>query len=260
MVVWSVTDEAIRLAVSILRSSSRGSSFWSINHLRLSKTVLARTGSSRSGSKCSANRKSLLGKCDCRAARTRLLVYCGDYKCAHSVVVNPTAGASAIAHPGRQNRCALQEIKMSACAFRRGKPKKRKAPPLPTTGPTGSKRPPLRRTFAATIKRPSGHAAGQEAADRNPDRAPHRPYHGPAGAIWFSDYSIAGDVDPLAPEPYAVVAVLQFPMTSATTEPSASEQHGPFPLLRLSNHGMSAASVVNLTHNQHLAACVASQL
>src|SRR5262245_10344370 len=58
----------------------------------------------------------------------------------------------------------------------------------------------------------SRHAAGQEAADRNPDRAPHWPYHGPAGAIWFSDHGIVGDVDPLAPEPYAVVAVLRFPI------------------------------------------------
>jgi hypothetical protein len=41
MVDWSVRVEAIRLAVSILRSSSRGSSLWSIDHLRLSKTFLA---------------------------------------------------------------------------------------------------------------------------------------------------------------------------------------------------------------------------
>ena len=80
---------------------------------------------------------------------------------------------------------------------------------------------------------------GRKQRNEIPDRARHRPYHGPAGAIWFSDHSIVGNLDPLAPEPYAVVAVLDSQSTSATTEPSALEQHGPFPLLRLSNHGLS---------------------
>ena len=36
---------------------------------------------------CSAHRKSLSGKCGNRGP-TRLIVYCGDYKCAHSVIID----------------------------------------------------------------------------------------------------------------------------------------------------------------------------
>jgi hypothetical protein len=40
-----------------------------------------------------ANRKSLSGKCGSQAP-TRLLIYCQDYRCAHSVTVDaqPVAG------------------------------------------------------------------------------------------------------------------------------------------------------------------------
>src|SRR6267142_600636 len=59
---------------------------------------------------------------------------------------------------------------------------------------------------------PLDHAAGQEAADRNPGCPFYRPHHGPAGAIWHGDDSIVGHVDPLALEPDAIMTVLRFPI------------------------------------------------
>src|SRR3989440_6532142 len=56
------------------------------------------------------------------------------------------------------------------------------------------------------------HAAGQKAADRNPERVFDRPHHGPAGAIWHGDDGIVGHVDPSALEPDAIMTVLGFPI------------------------------------------------
>src|ERR1700742_347704 len=58
----------------------------------------------------------------------------------------------------------------------------------------------------------SGHAAGQETPDRQPERIPHRPDHGAAGAVRFGDHGIVGPVDPFSLEPDAVVTVPGFPI------------------------------------------------
>ena len=58
----------------------------------------------------------------------------------------------------------------------------------------------------------SRHAAGQEAADRNPMRAFDRPDHGSAGAVRLGDNSIIGDVDPFVIETDAIMAFAGFPI------------------------------------------------
>src|SRR6266536_2171397 len=59
---------------------------------------------------------------------------------------------------------------------------------------------------------PLRHAAGQETANRKPERAFDWPDHGPAGAIGLGDHGIVGDLDPFALEPHAVVPLLRFPI------------------------------------------------
>src|SRR5262245_55869654 len=58
----------------------------------------------------------------------------------------------------------------------------------------------------------SDHAAGHEAADRNPERRPDGPYHRASGAIGLGNDGVVGHLDPLALKPYAVVPLVRFPI------------------------------------------------
>jgi hypothetical protein len=103
--------------------------------------------------------------------------------------------------------------------------------------------------FGATENRPrhshqprlraklSGHATGQEAMNRSAKRPLDRPHHRLTGAVRLGDDRIIRNNNPFSIQPNTVAPVLGFPIGSAIAIPSASEQHGPLPLLRLSNHG-----------------------
>lgn len=54
----------------------------------------------------------------------------------------------------------------------------------------------------------SRHAAGKEAADHRPERAPDGPDHGAAGAIGFGDHGVVRNEDPLPVEPDTIMTVL----------------------------------------------------
>ncbi len=56
------------------------------------------------------------------------------------------------------------------------------------------------------------HAAGHEAADRDPQRTLHWPNHRPARPVRLGDNSIIGDVDPFVIEMDAIMAVAGFPI------------------------------------------------
>src|SRR6266700_1557320 len=62
------------------------------------------------------------------------------------------------------------------------------------------------------VAQTSRHAAGQEAADRNPERAFDRPDHRPTGTVRLRDNGIIGDHDPFALEADAVMTILGFPV------------------------------------------------
>src|SRR3979490_2153734 len=83
----------------------------------------------------------------------------------------------------------------------------------------------------------SGHATGQEAANRSAKRPLDRPHHRLTRAVRLGDDGIIWNNNPFSIQPNTVALVLGFPNGSAIAIPSASEQHGPLPLLRLSNHG-----------------------
>jgi len=68
-----------------------------------------------------------------------------------------------------------------------------------------------------------------------------KPWFGPT-AVRFGDHGFRRHIDPFAVDPHAIVSAFDSQSTSASAEPSASEQHGPLPLLRLSNHCFNGAS------------------
>ena len=78
-----------------------------------------------------------------------------------------------------------------------------------------------------------------EAANGQSEIALDRPHHGAAGAVGLRDDGVFRHVEPLALDANAVMPFFDSQSTSETALPSASEQHGPFPLFRLSNHCLS---------------------
>src|ERR1700736_1912697 len=97
----------------------------------------------------------------------------------------------------------------------------------------------VRRALQTATQRQLGHAAWHEATDGQPEIAAYWPYHGSADPVRLGDHGFVGHIDPFAIEPHAIVSVAGLP-TSLTAVPSASEQHGPFPLFKPSNHAFSS--------------------
>jgi hypothetical protein len=86
------------------------------------------------------------------------------------------------------------------------------------------------------------HRSGYEAADSHSGEHLDRPDHGAPVEIGLSEHSVIRHVQPLAIEKHPIVAVDDFPIAIQHGRPSASEQQGPFPECRCSNHSCNFGS------------------